>query len=80
MCIAPPRRSAKRLLAAEQPGVRLHEVTTQPHMVPAEGTAPVLPLYCFHHTVAVLHSGTAGFRRNASDTLLFLPFGLPACL
>lgn len=30
-------RSAKRLLAAEQPGVRLHEVSTPSHMVPAEG-------------------------------------------
>jgi len=30
-------RSAKRLLAAEQPGVRLHQVSTPSHMVPAEG-------------------------------------------
>jgi cathepsin L len=31
-----PDRSAKRLLAAAQPGVQLHEMSTPSHMVPAE--------------------------------------------
>ena len=56
-----PGRSAKRLLAAEQPGVRLHKVTTQPHMVPAEGTAALL-LCCF--TAVLLYCCTAPHRHT----------------